>query len=119
MLVLVTIAFLSTGCVEALDEEKLAFVGLWKSNQTSLLITQSGRLEYESQSGAVTTTISMPIKSIDSSGIEAGFLFFSSSFELQGSPEQEDGMLVLVVDGEKLYKTDELGRMPKATRDSR
>lgn len=111
LMVVVTVALLLTGCAQPLGAEASEFVGLWKSNQTSLLITQSGRLEYESNSGAVTTTISMPIKSIDSTGIEAGFLFFSSSFELQGGPEQEDGMLILVVDGEKLYKTDELGRM--------
>lgn len=115
LLLVATITLLLVGCAEPLSEEKLEFVGLWKSNQTSLLITQSGRLEYESQKGAVSTSVSMPIKSIDKSGIEGGFLFFSSSFELQGNPKKEDGMLVLVLDGEKLYKTDELGRIPTAT----
>jgi len=110
------IIFLLAGCAQPLSEENAKYVGLWKSNQTSLLITQAGRLEYESQKGNVSTSVSMPIKSIDSSGIQAGFLFFSSNFELQGIPKEEDGMLVLVVDGEKLYKTDELGRMPKSTK---
>jgi len=116
LLVIAAGTLLLGGCSKPLDEDKREFAGLWKSNQTSLLITQSGRLEYESQKGAVTTSISMPIKTIDKSGIEAGFLFFSSSFELQGKPKEEDGMLVLVVDGEKLFKTDELGRIPKATK---
>lgn len=106
--------FLS-GCAEPLSEDKSEFVGLWKSNQTSLLITQSGRLEYESQKGAAKTSVSMPIKKIDNAEIKAGFLFFSSSFKLQGNPKEEDGMQVLIVDGEKLYKTDAQGRIPKAT----
>ena len=104
-----------SGCAEPLSEDKSEFVGLWKSNQTSLLITQSGRIEYESQKGAAKTSVSMPIKIIDNSEIKAGFLFFTSSFNLQGNPKEENGMQVLIVDGEKLYKTDAQGRIPKAT----
>ena len=111
----VVIALSLSGCAEPLSEDKSEFVGLWKSNQTSLLITQSGRLEYESQKGATKTSISMPIKKIDNSEIKAGFLFFSSSFKLQGNPKEENGMQVLSVDGEDLYKTDAQGRIPKAT----
>jgi hypothetical protein len=41
------------GCAEPLPEEKT----LWKSNQTPLLITQSGKLEYESQKGALSASV--------------------------------------------------------------
>ena len=108
--------FILIGCSEPLTEENLAYAGLWKSNQTSLLITNSGQLEYKTKKGSVSTSISMPIKTITENTIEAGFLFFSSTFELGGKPKQEDGMLVLVVDGEKLFKTDEQGRLPNATK---
>ncbi len=109
------LVFLLASCAKPLDDDKLPYVGLWKSHQTSLLITQSGMLEYETKKGAVTTSVSMPIKHIDNAVIEARFLFMSSSFQLDGAPKDEDGMLMLVVDGEKLYKTDELGRLPQAT----
>jgi len=114
LLLILTIIFL-VGCAEQLPDDKKEFVGLWKSNQTSLLITESGRLEYETQKGSTKNSISMPIKNINESEIVAGFLFIKSTFELQGKPIKEDDLLTLVVDGEKLFKTDELGRLPQAT----
>jgi hypothetical protein len=115
VLIITILTILLSSCAEPLSEEELKFVGLWKNNQTSLLITSSGKLEYESKKGAVTISVSMPIKKIDGNGIETGVLFFSSSFDLQGLPQKGDGMLFLVVDGEKLYKADDQGRFPKAT----
>lgn len=108
-------AIILSGCSEPLSEDNSEFIGLWKSNQTSLLITQSGRLEYKSQKGTMSTSVSMPIKRIDNSEIEAGFLFFSTSFKIQGKPEEQGGMQVLIVDGEILYKTDAQGQIPKVT----
>ena len=105
-----------TGCYEPLDKSQTIYVGLWKNNQTSLLITESGHLEYNSKKGAVSTSISLPIKDINETQIEAGFLFFTSTFKLEGKPKEEAGMFSIVVDGEKLFKTDEQGRIPAATK---
>lgn len=116
LLVAMCIVTILTGCAEPLDESEVQFAGLWRSNESTLLITESGRLEYETNKGAVSTSVSMPIKSIDSNQIKAGFLFFSSTFALDGLPVEEDGMQVLTVDGEKLFKTDAQGRIPLATR---
>lgn len=113
-IILLSIFFLAS-CSEPLPENQKEFVGLWKSIQTSLLITESGRLEYSSQKSSVSTSVSMPIKSISGTEIIAGFLFFESVFEINGAPKDHDGFLALVVDGEKLFKTDELGRIPQAT----
>lgn len=44
------------------------------------------------------------------------FYFFSSSIKLGGYPKKEDEMLFLQVDGEKLFKADNLGRVIQATR---
>nr|WP_158163337.1 hypothetical protein [Vibrio mimicus] len=104
------------GCAEPLPEEKKDYVGLWKSNQTSLLITEDGRLEYVSNKGVAKTSVSMPIKAINESSITAGFLVFTSKFELGGAPVSKDGLITLVVDGEELYKTDEFGRIPLASK---
>ena len=52
----------------------------------------------------------MPIKNISNSEIVAGFLFFKTTFQIQGKPIEEAGLTVLVVDGEKLFKSDKLGR---------
>ena len=113
-LLLLCIALLA-GCAEPLPENRKEFAGLWKSVQTALLITESGRLDYSSNKGALSTSISMPIKSISDTRIIAGFLFFESVFEIGGRPENQDGLLVLVVDGDTLFKTDAMGRIPQAT----
>ena len=112
---LTLLAFI-VGCAEPLADKDMQFVGLWKSNQTSLLITKSGRLEYNSQKGPVETSISMPIKHISSAEIVGGFLFFKSTFTLSGPPVESNGVSVLVVDGETLFKAGALdGVLPVAT----
>jgi hypothetical protein len=104
---------LLTGCADPLADSDHVFVGLWKSNQTSLLITQSGRLEYETQKGSAKTSISLPIKSISESEIVAGFLFINANFEIKGKPKKTNGLIVLEVDGEKLFKANEQGKIPQ------
>ncbi len=115
LLLAIIAVILISGCAKPLSEDKADFVGLWKNNQTSLLITQSGRLEYESKKGSMETSISMPIKSIDDSQINAGFWIFSSTFKITGEPVEEDGMQVLTVNGEKLFKTDIQGQIQRTT----
>lgn len=115
-LVSLLIVIFLVGCAEPLPDSQKKFVGLWKSNQTTLLITESGRLEYKTQKGAVNTSISMPIKSISNSKIVAGFLFIKSEFSLKGEPSDDAGVLMLMVDGEKLFKMNPLGRFPQATK---
>jgi len=108
--------FLLAACAEPLPEDQKKFVGLWKNNSTSLLITEAGRLEYETSAGAVNKSVSLPIKHISDSEIVAGFLFLNSTFKLAGAPAEEEGLVTLTVDGKKLYKTDKLGRFPQATK---
>lgn len=103
-------------CAEPLTPDQQDFVGLWKNSETSLLITTDGRLDYQSHKGAADASLSAPITLLTEDRLEAGFWFFSGEFELGGRPVQENGSLVLVVDGEKLFKSDAAGRLPQATR---
>lgn len=101
---------LLVGCAEPLPDSKNEYVGLWRSNQTSLLITKDGRVEFESNKGNVTTSVSMPIKSITDSEMIAGLLFINSNFVFSGPPKIKDGLTVLNVDGEDLYKVGNDGK---------
>lgn len=107
----ILIITLLVGCAEPLPDSKNEYVGLWRSNQTSLLITKSGRVEFESHKGSVKTSVSMPIKSITNSEMQAGFLFINSNFVLTGPPKVKDGLTVLNVDGEDLYKVGNDGKV--------
>ena len=103
------------GCSNPLPENQQQFVGLWKSEHTTLLITAAGRLEYQSNRGTIDTSISMPIKHIDDATIEAGFWFINATFALTpAEPTIVNGLTALVVDGETLYLTDDAGRIPVA-----
>ena len=112
-LILVLSVLALTACGKPLTGDDIQYAGLWINPQTSLLITESGRLEYHTERGAVSTSISMPIRELSASGIDAGFLIFSADFELEGPPAREEGFDYLVVDGEKLFRANEFGRMPQ------
>ena len=105
---------LLAACAKPLNESQLDFVGLWKNNETSLLITQDGRIDYETQKGAFSKSLSTPIKFLNANTLEAGVLFLNTTFTLDGKPKKEAGMTFIIVDGEKLFKADELGRIPNA-----
>lgn len=97
------------GCSETVPDQQDNLVGYWSNNQTALLITKAGRIEYESQKGSASTSLSLPIQSISDTELVAGILFFNTSFTLSG-PTLVDGYTVLTVDGEALYKIGDDGR---------
>jgi hypothetical protein len=107
-------AALLGGCAKELPQDKQDYVGLWKSNETSLLITASGRLEYESNRGAVKTSVSAPIQSLTDRQLTAGVLFLKTTFTVDRPPAQKDGVWTMVVDGQELVKADADGRAPQA-----
>ncbi len=112
-LVLAVLALL-VGCAKPLPEDKRSYVGLWKSNEVSLLITASGRLEYENRGGSAKTSISAPIKELTDEKISAGILFLSTEFVINRPPREENGLWSLVVDGKELFKADESGQLRQA-----
>lgn len=101
------------GCAKELSADKANYVGLWKSNETSLLITASGRLEYESNAGMVKKSISAPITKFTDEKITAGFLVFNTDFVITRPPKLENGVWSMVIDAKELFKTDEQGNIPQ------
>jgi hypothetical protein len=113
-LVLAVFAALLTGCAKDLPEGKSDYVGLWKSNETSMLITASGRMEYVNSAGSAKTSISAPIQEISDKKIVVGVWFLSTTFKIDQPPARRDGVWSMTVDGKKLYRADETGRIPQA-----
>jgi hypothetical protein len=111
---LILVALVVAGCASELPADKKDYVGLWKNNEVSLLITQSGRLEYENKGGSAKTSISAPIKAFTDQKITAGLLFFTTDFVINRPPREEHGIWSMVIDGRELFKTDTTGRMPQA-----
>jgi hypothetical protein len=115
LLLFALVLLLLGGCKGNIPQGKQDYVGLWKNNQTSLLITADGGLNYE-RKGAVNTSFSGPIKDISTDKIKAGFLFINTELKIDQPPQQKDGMWTMVVNGATLYKADERGRMPQTTK---
>jgi hypothetical protein len=101
------------GCANELPADKKEYVGLWKNNEVSLLITQSGRLEYENKGGAAKTSISAPIKAFTDRKITAGLFFFTTDFVINRPPREEHGVWSMVIDGRELVKAGERGSAPQ------
>jgi hypothetical protein len=107
---------LVAACSKPLAEDQKGWVGLWKNEQASLLITAEGRLEWHRKSGGSDTSVSAPIQELGPGKIVAGVWFLKSTFAVGQPPKlDDDGFWTVTVDGQKLVKADALGRDPRAT----
>ena len=107
-ILLIFTMFLFSACSGELPLDKQDFVGLWKNNTISLLITADGGVHYEKK-GATSVTISAPIKKFDDDKMVVGIWFFTTDFKIDQGPTQENGTWFIIVDGNKLFKTNEMG----------
>ena len=100
--------FLISACSGELPLEKQDFVGLWKNNSISLLITAEGSIHYEKK-GGTNVTVSAPIKKFTDDKMVVGIWFITTDFKIDQSPTQENGTWFIIVDGNKLFKANERG----------
>jgi hypothetical protein len=102
-------------CSKPIPEDQKGWVGLWKNEQASLLITADGRLAWHRSSGGSEKSISAPIQDLGQRKIVAGVWFLKTTFDVGQSPKlSDDGLWTVTVDGQELVKTDKLGRDPRA-----
>ena len=87
-----------------LPPEKLNYEGHWEATGTTLIITRDGTLSYKKVTGSRKTSVNGPIKNFENDNIVVGVWIFTTTFEVQEPPHQENGQWVMVVDGAKLYK---------------
>jgi len=107
---------LLVACSKPLTEGQKGWVGLWKNEQASLLITADGRLVWHRTSGGSDKSLSAPIQELDQRKIVAGVWFLKSTFDVGQPPKLNDsGYWTMTVDGQELVKADALGRDPRAT----
>ena len=53
---------LLSGCADPLPEDRLDYVGEWRSNEMGLLILADGSVSYKRLKGGATTSVSGPLK---------------------------------------------------------
>lgn len=108
------VSVLLVGCSGEVPTDKQPYIGTWKSNAVTLLITPEGDLSWE-QTGVVGRSIPVPIKEFTETKIIAGVLFLTTEFSIDEPAQESQGIWSVTVNGFKLYKTNEFGLMPQAT----
>jgi hypothetical protein len=93
------------GCGQPVPADKADYVGEWNASDMYLAIAPSGRVEYERQRGASTSTsVSGPIQEFKGDDFSVGFLFFSTTFVVSRPPYREGDTWKMVVDGVELTR---------------
>lgn len=101
---------LLVGCSQPVPNDKLDYVGEWKSPEMYLLILADGSVSYERLKNGAKVSLNGPMKGFDGNSFEVGIGLFATTFEVSQAPYLENGKWYMVVDGVKLQKTEAEGQ---------
>jgi hypothetical protein len=95
---------LLVGCGKPLPPDKLAYAGEWHSSTMSLLITESGDVDYRRVDGHTSKSISGPLQAFEGSNFVVGVGPIKTTFVVSEPPHDDQGTWKMVVDGVALTK---------------
>jgi len=101
------VIFMLFGCSKPVPENKLLYVGEWKSKEMYLLILADGTVSYNRLQNGGSTSINGPLKEFVGDNFVVGIAFLTTIFTVTEIPYQIDGKWFMVVDGIKLSKSSE------------
>ncbi|MCO7226530.1 hypothetical protein [Pleionea sp. CnH1-48] len=113
ILVLLISLGLLQACTQPLPSNKHHYAGHWKNHQTSLQISTEGRLNY--QSTKAQQEYSGSVDQLTDKAIKVSHWFSKQSLIVNEPPYLEDGYWTMIINGEKVFRTDEQGELPKPT----
>ena len=105
-LVPVLMAALLAACGVAVPPEKSAYVGEWKAEGMSLLITRDGSIDYRRLRKGASTSINAPLKAFHGDDFDVGIGPMTTTFRVSSPPRQIDGVWKMTVDGVELTRDD-------------
>lgn len=100
------LAILLAACRVEVPSEKSAYVGEWKAEAMSLLITRDGSIHYQRQQKGASTSINAPLKAFSGDDFEVGIGPMTTLFKVSSPPHQRDGKWKMTVDGIELTRVD-------------
>ena len=103
---LLFILLLVFGCGISVPEDKLDYVGEWKSGTMYLSIKQDGSVNYKRIKGSATTTVSAPLKRFVGDNFEVGIGMFTTTFVVNKPPFKAATQWTMTVDGIELVKSN-------------
>jgi hypothetical protein len=107
LICLSAVLLILAACAQPVPPEKAAYVGLWKAQTMSLLITQDGSVVYKRIKGGVTTSINAPLQSFHGNDFDVGLGSMKTTFVVSVPPHQVKGKWKMTVDGVRLTKMED------------
>ena len=104
---LVFFIILLSGCADPLPEDRLDYVGEWRSKEMGLLILADGSVSYKRLKGGATTSVSGPLKRFEGDDFVVGVLFMTTTFDVTEPPHEIGGAWTMTVDGVRLTRVSE------------
>ena len=98
---------LLSGCADPLPEDRLDYVGEWRSNEMGLLILADGSVSYKRLKGGATTSVSGPLKRFEGDDFVVGVLFMTTTFDVTEPPHEIGGAWKMTVDGVRLTRVSD------------
>lgn len=105
-LLLTLLLVLLTGCSEPLPPDKSAYAGQWRAANTTILITEAGRVEYVTRrDNGLHKSIKAPLQRFEGDNFIVGVGPFKTTFMVSRPPHQRDGEWKMTVDGVELTRS--------------
>ncbi|WP_296030470.1 hypothetical protein [uncultured Alcanivorax sp.] len=104
---LVFFIILLSGCADPLPEDRLDYVGEWRSKEMGLLILADGSVSYKRLKGGATTSVSGPLKRFEGDDFVVGVFFMTTTFDVTEPPHEIGGAWTMTVDGVRLTRVNE------------
>lgn len=106
LLAVVLIATLMlAACGVAVPQDKAAYVGEWKADGMSLLITRDGSIVYHRMRKGARTSIDAPLKGFHGDDFDVGIGPLTTTFKVNVPPHEEAGEWKMTVDGVELTRS--------------
>ena len=101
---LVAALLMLSACGQPVPDDKAAYVGEWRAQTMSLLLTKDGSVKYKRVNGNVSKSIDGPLRRFEGANFVVGIPLLSSTFEVSKPPYQDAGTWKMVVDGVELTR---------------
>ena len=100
----VACCLLLAGCAKPLPPDRLAYAGQWRSSTMSLLITESGNVNYKRVDGGVSKSVNGPLQAFEGDNFVVGIGPVKTTFVVSMPPHEDGGAWKMTVDGVELTK---------------
>ncbi|MGB0133015.1 hypothetical protein [Dokdonella sp.] len=98
------LALVLSACGVAVPADKVDYVGEWKADAMSLLITRDGSVVYERMKKGAKTSIDAPLKGFEGDDFKVGIGPMETTFKVTAPPHQVGDRWLMTVDGVELTR---------------